>query len=284
MRNKKPMRPLFRNNSCHPGISVFSALLVMLFFMRGALAHEFWIVPHDPVMKSNEKVVFELRIGSGLPGKKTARIPGLIKTFSAWDTRGSVEVDGHDNSFVVGHLDTRVSGATVAGLRTNQAKITLPASEFEAYLHEEGLTKIIDMRKKEGESILPSVEMFSRCAKSIILVDGESNGFDHILGMPLELIPLTDPLHFSPEKPFTLQLLQDGRPFAGAQVKAQIPGTQPIKLTAITDEQGKVSFTLPKTGFWLFSTVDMQRSTDLNADWDSLWSSLSVMLGQGYSS
>lgn len=50
--------------------------------------------------------------------------------------------------------------------------------EFNQYLNEEGLTEVIKTRERFGLSDAPGRENFSRCAKSIILVDGQSQGYD----------------------------------------------------------------------------------------------------------
>ena len=241
-----------------------------------AFAHDFWILPHDAMSKKDEKVIFELRIGPGVPGKQTPRLPGLIDTFSATDALGQQKVEGHDGALVIGHLKTRVSGATVVSLTTNGAKITLPADEFEDYLKEEGLGKIVKARQENGESEQPGVEIFYRCAKSVILVDNQSSGYDTVLGLEHELVPVTDPLKYKPGTPFVVKLLAASQPLANLQVKAELNTTPPVILRTTTDENGFARFKLPEKGEWLFSAVDMDVSPVDDADWKSIWASLTI--------
>ena len=260
---------------------LMSGLLALSAFTAGSVqAHEFWMIPHDAQSHVDAQVLFELRIGSGIPGKQTTRIPGLVADFSAFDSQGRYDVSGHDNSLVIGHLRPRHAGATIAALRTNEAQISLPASEFEEYLREEGLDKIIRQRQQDGESDQPDNELYSRCAKSIILVDGQSQGFDRAVGMPLELIPMTEPLGYQPQQAYRLHLLRDGKPLAGAQVKAQLRGEQVYQLKSMTDASGVAVFTLPEPGVWLFSSVDMEPSQNPDADWQSLWASVTIDIGE----
>lgn len=260
------------------------ALALSLFSAGTVQAHEFWMIPHDAQSQKDAQVLFELRIGSGLPGKQSVRFPGLVSAFTAHDAKGSYDVSGRDNSLVIGHLRPRVSGATIAALRTNQAQITLPATEFERYLQEEGLTKVIRLRQEEGDSAQPSTELYSRCAKSIILVDGESTGFDQPVGQPLEIIPLSEPLGYQPGQPYRLRLLRDGKPLASAQIKAQLQGKTRYLLKAVSNAQGEAEISLPEAGVWLFSAVDMMPADNPDADWQSLWASVTLDIGERSSS
>jgi uncharacterized GH25 family protein len=256
------------------------ALALSVFSVSSVQAHEFWMIPHDAQSRTDAQVLFELRIGSGLPGKQSVRLPGLIGDFTATDSEGEYAVRGHDNSRIIGHIKPRVAGATRVALRTNDALITLSAAEFEAYLQEEGLEKVIRQRKENGDSALPGSELYSRCAKTIVLVDGNSQGFDKAVGMPLELIPLTEPLQYQPGKAYHLRLVRDGKPLVGAQVKALLQGKKDWFLKAMTDANGEVAIVLPESGVWLFSSEDMVPSQSPDAEWESLWASVTMEIGK----
>ncbi|HAV1788624.1 TPA: DUF4198 domain-containing protein [Enterobacter hormaechei subsp. xiangfangensis] len=244
--------------------------------IRNAAAHDFWILPHNSLSQQNNDVFFELRIGPGWPGKQTPRLAGLIATFDAWDNVGKMKVEGHDGALVIGHLKTRTPGTTIAALTTHGAKITLPADEFEEYLEDEGLHKISQQRHDNGESSQPGSELFFRCAKALIFVDNQSTGFDKVLGLERELVPLTEPLHYIPGTPFTVKLLSSSKPLQGIQIKAELNTSPPTVIRAVTDTDGLVKFILPTTGEWLFSAVDMETSPIDDADWKSVWASLTL--------
>lgn len=255
-------------------------LALSVFCAAAAQAHEFWLVPHDAQSQTGDQVLFELRVGSGLPGKATVRIPGLVADFTATDAKGTYPVSGHDNSQVIGHLRPRAAGATVTALQTNPAQITLSATEFEDYLREEGLDKILRQRQQNGDSTQPGSELYSRCAKTVVLVDGSSEGFDHAVGLPLELIPLTEPLSYKANTAYHLRLLRDGQPLADTLVKAQLEGKKRYLLKARTDEKGEVAITLPEPGVWLFSAEDMVPAQNPDAEWESLWASVTMDIGE----
>lgn len=261
--------------------NLFAAIIYI--FSGNAFAHDFWILPHDAMTTTNNEVFFELRIGSGVPGKQTPRLPGLIATFNAWDALGQQKIEGHEGALVIGHLKTRVSGATIASLTTNGAKITLPSDEFEDYLKEEGLDKIIAARQENGESGLPGIELFYRCAKAIIFVNNKSDGYDKIIGLEHELVPITEPLNYKPGTPYIVKLLSASKPLAHLQVKAELNTSPPTILRSITDEKGYASFILPEKGEWLFSSVDMDVSPLEDADWKSIWASVTLPIAEGKS-
>lgn len=180
-------------------------LLIASFLPAQVQAHEFWLVPHDSMTRTNKNVALEARVGPTWPGVQTSRQLNLVSDFQAVDALGSMEVLGRDGSRVIGHLRTRTPGATVVSLRTNNTPLELSGDEFNQYLKEEGLQHILDYRKKNGLLAEASHEQFSRCAKTIILVDGQSQGFDRVAGMPLELVPVTEPLSYKSGDPFTVR-------------------------------------------------------------------------------
>jgi uncharacterized GH25 family protein len=253
---------------------------ILVLCSGNAFSHDFWILPHDAITTNNSNVFFELRIGPGVPGKQTPRLPGLIATFNSWDALGQRKIAGHEGALVIGHLKTRVAGATIASLTTNGAKITLPSDEFEDYLKEEGLDKIVSARYENGESGLPGVELFYRCAKTIIFVNNKSEGYDKVIGLEHELVPITEPLNYKPGTPYIVKLLSASQQLAHLQVKAELNTTPPTILRSITDEQGNASFILPQKGEWLFSSVDMDVSPLEDADWKSIWASVTLPISE----
>lgn len=266
----------FITSSIRPGC--LTGCCVALLLSPSAYAHEFWLVPHDGITHEGKRVVFELRIGPTWPGVQTPRIPDLVSWFQARDVEGTREVDGREGALAVGNITARAPGSLVVAMRTNSASTELPGDEFNQYLEEEGLNNVLALREKFGLMDAPGHEIFSRCAKSIILVDEQSQGYDQQMDLPLELVPRTDPLHASTQVPLDLQLLFHGQPLAGALVKAQLKADPVVELTARSNAQGMVSFDLMEPGLWLFNAVHMEPSGDDSADWESLWSSLTIDL------
>lgn len=252
-----------------------------LLFTPVAHAHEFWLVPDNGLTREGREVELELRIGPTWPGVQTSRLPGLVRWFRAHDAEGVREVADvahRQGASAVGHITARAAGSLIVAMRSNSRRVELPAPEFNQYLEEEGLTRILALREKFALMDAPGRELYSRCAKSIIAVDGQSRGFDRVVNLPLELIPLTDPMSFRPGTPFVVQVLLHGQPLPGILVKAQLRANPVIEKTVVSNKEGRVAFNLAGPGMWLFNAVHMDPGGQGDVDWESLWSSLTMEL------
>jgi uncharacterized GH25 family protein len=246
-------------------------------------AHEFWLMPQSFNVPSPQQVQLELRVGAGWPGETLGRNPDYIERFGLIDFDGERRVGGQPGGDPAGTVTARKPGAAWAVFRSKRSAITLEAAKFESYLREEGLESIIEARRLNGTSQAPSRELYSRCAKAFLQVGAVGKTSPAHLkrntGLSLELIPQTDPQQLRGGGPFTVQLLYLNRPLRGALVKA-LPKTaagegKAAPIAGRTDEQGRVSLPLPHGGVWLINAVHMVAAApQLNADWESLWSSL----------
>ena len=250
--------------------------LALLILAPRAWAHEFWLVAYPARSEIAQPVALELRIGAGWPGTQSPRRPNLVDWFSAFDADGSTPVLDASSPEYIGEFKPRAAGATLIALRSNPARTTLSADEFNQYLQEEGLTQALAMRQRFELLQSPVREQFSRCAKSIVVVGGSSQGYDGLSNLPLELQLLSDPLSISPDQALQLKLTLHGKPLAGSLIKAQPQHDPEQKLSAISDEQGLVRLTLNTPGVWLLSAVHIEPSASAGVDWESLWTSLTV--------
>jgi uncharacterized GH25 family protein len=160
--------------------------------------------------------------------------------------------------------------------RSLESPLSLDADKFEEYLREEGLESVVVERSRRGESGKPSRELFSRAAKALVQVGGAgSAGFDRLLGLALELVPERNPYALRSGEELPVRLLSRGRPVAGALVSALPYGNPEAKQSLRSDRDGRVRFRGIGPGVWLVKAVQMARVTDdPNADWRSVWASL----------
>lgn len=59
-------------------------------------------------------------------------------------------------------------------------------------------------------------------------------------GLPLEIVPMSDPLHMHPGDKLTVQVLSGGEPLAGVEIGSALPGVDPVT----TDDSGKAEVTV----------------------------------------
>ena len=267
-----------------------SWLLAVLFCGAGvtAHAHEFWLMPQSFSVPTSQNVLLELRVGAGWPGVSLGRNPAYIERFGVIYSSGPEQrVGGEPGADPAGEVEVKKSGVAWAVFRSKQSALTLDADKFESYLREEGLESIIEARRVNGTSDVPGRERYSRCAKALLQLGSDRNAEPSFLkrktNLTLELIPQTDPRQLRGGGSFKVQLLYLNKPLQGALVKA-LPqtalakvGTEtaPLLIAGRTDSQGYVTLTLSHGGVWLINAVHMVAAAPrLNADWESIWSSL----------
>lgn len=99
-------------------------------------------------------------------------------------------------------------------------------------------------------------------------------------GLPLEIIPLADPLSLKRGQRLSVQVLFEGRPLAGAKVLADYVGdTHGVALT--TDARGRVQLRLHSSGLNVIKTSHARARADRSeADEDGFSATLAATLPQ----
>lgn len=251
-----------------------------------ALGHEFWIQPSAYHAAPDALVKVHLLVGSQFPGDPVARDPDRIVKFASFGPTGEQPIAGRDGMDPAGLVRFKQPGVYTLAYQSNPAPVTLEAAKFEEYLRDKGLEKVIEARAGAGQSASDAHERFSRCCKSLVRVgDGPSEGFDRTVGLTLELTVLDDPFAAKPGGTLRFRIDSQGTPSEGLLVKAHSPDHPDEVMSARSDADGMVSFTLPYDGMWLVAAVQMTEAPkDSGAEWDSLWASLSFEIGSAAAS
>lgn len=250
------------------------ALWATLLLASQAQAHDFWIEPSIFRPRPGAIVSVGLRVGQDFVGDPVPRSSRSIERFFVRQAGAEQPIDGSDTIDPAGWL--RADGQTTAliGYRSTGAFTELAAEKFEAYLRQHGLEHVLDARGKRGESGKPGRERFYRYAKALLGgTQASAAAATGPAGFAYEIVPDDDPTaRFGP---FRGRVLYDGKPLGGALVVA-IPHSGPAaQLTARSDAQGGFAFDLPRGGVWLVKSVHMVRAGFFSdADWESLWASL----------
>jgi uncharacterized GH25 family protein len=261
-----------------------AAAVVALAIAAPVFAHDFWIEPTTfrPPVGSN--VGLSLRVGQNFRGDPVPRDPGFIDKFVVVSGTGEQPIDGRPGREPAGVATVKEPGWAVVGYRSRPKGIELAADKFEQYLKEEGLESVITARAARGDSQKPGKEIYSRCAKALLDANGAGgSGYDRAVGQRLELFAEKSPKESRAGRALPVRLLFEGKPLAGALVVA-INREDPTKrLSARSDKEGRVSFSLASAGgrgtpandVWLVKAVHMVPAPPPSgADWESLWASL----------
>jgi len=243
-------------------------------------AHDMWIEPTTFSPEAGTIVGVRLRVGQDLLGDPLGYDPALINQFVFEDAAGRKPVVGRAGSDPAGLLRVAMPGLLVIGYRSNPSAVELPADKFNQYLKEEGLDAVAALRARRNETSAKGRELFSRCAKSLVF-SGPTNSAqrDRTLGFTLELVAERNPYAIANSQDVPFRLTYESRPLPGALVVAMNRFNPTEKLTARTDNDGRVRFKLKQDGMWLIKAVHMVPAAGAaNADWASYWASLTFEL------
>jgi uncharacterized GH25 family protein len=239
-------------------------------------AHDMWIEPTTFFPQSGQIVSLRLRVGQDLLGDPLLLDPSLVNQFVVSDGNGARPVVRRDGRDPAGLVRLTEPGVHVIGYRSNPSTIEISADTFNQYLKEEGLEAVSAQRARRNETRAPAREIFSRCAKSLVLSGATPDAHgDRPLGFTLELVAERNPYGLRADQDLPVRLTYEGRPLAGALVVAINRVNPAEKLAARTDTDGRVRLRLRRHGMWLIKAVHMVPAPpDTHAEWASFWASL----------
>jgi len=258
-------------------------MVVVALTVAGArpLAHDMWMEPTTFLPETGQIVGVKLRVGQDLLGDPIPRDSSLINQFVFEDAGGRKPLVGRDGADPAGYLRVASPGLVVIGYHSNPSRVELTAEKFNQYLKEEGLEAVAAVRARRNETNAPVRELFTRCAKSLVLsgspVDAASG--DRVLGFPLELVAGRNPYVIHAGQDLPVRLTYENRPLAGALVVAMNRRDASQKASARTDAEGRAKLPLGRAGMWMVKAVHMVPApAGSNADWASYWASLTFEL------
>ncbi|HEX4953430.1 MAG TPA: DUF4198 domain-containing protein [Thermoanaerobaculia bacterium] len=239
-----------------------------------ALAHDVWIVPASFSPVVGEPVAVRLKLGHPQQEvEPVARNPKRLLRLVALTATGEQPLIGQDGADPAGWGRFAEPGLRILVYEGSAAFMELPPDRFEHYLAEEGLDAILAERRERGETTRPGRELYSRCLKALVSVGEPSAEHDRVLGLDAELVLESD-LAAPPAEPLTVRVLRRGVPLAGVLVElVRLDGRGAVQGLR-SDAQGRVAFTGVASGAWLVTAVTAERSRAAEADWRSVWTSL----------
>lgn len=248
-------------------------------------AHDVWIVPSSFAPAVGQVVGLRLLVGQDLRGEALALVPGLARQFVVQDAVARRPLAPRLRAATAALLRVTAPGLQVVGYYSHPSFIELPADKFNAYLAEEGLEAILAQRAGLDQSLASGREMYTRCAKTLLrtapiaptaaTAPTAPMQADQRLGFPLELVAERNPYDSVAGQALPVRLSFEDRPLAGALVVAINSRDGSHKLSARTDNDGRVQLLLPAGGLWLIKAVHMVPApAGAAADWASYWASL----------
>lgn len=251
-------------------------ILLLMFIPVAAAAHDFWIEPSTFRPVVGDTVSASLRVGQNFMGDPIVRSPLLLESFVVRDAAGERPLEGDEYIDPAGSFKVTNPGLILIGYRSKPSAISLPAPRYEEYLRLEGLDDIVALRAARGETAKPGHERFFRFSKSLLCAGSCTKGVraGHTFGFPFEVVPEANPYTLAGDT-FSFRLLHESKPRGGSLVVAIHRDDPSLRMSVRSDSNGRVTFRLPKRGVWLIESVHLVPAPPgTNAEWDSLWASL----------
>lgn len=261
----------------------YGMVALLLLLARPAAAHDFWLEPESFRPRVGSQVPVRIYVGEHFKGNSSP-YPERFERYVYISQGKEQTVPGVLGDDPAGSVPVTAPGVIIIGYRGPRNAVSFDTvEEFERYLVKEGMERVIPLNRQRRKTKNIN-EVYSRCAKSLIAAGdlpaaARGHPGDKVLGFRLELIAEANPYAHSRTATIPVRLLFDGKPLAGALIKAFTKAEPQRKLSARTDAQGRATFTLPGSGVWLFTSVHMiTPPAEIKADWESLWASLSFAL------
>jgi uncharacterized GH25 family protein len=251
-------------------------------------AHDFWIEPSTYRPQPLQRVTLRHRVGNHFLGDLVPRDETLLVRFVIVGADGEQRVPGVHGRDPAGIAQAPAGGGTLVVAYESRGSIAeMDAAKMAAFVVDEGVADQVPAGWRSKTLVR---DRFTRSVKSLLQVGGEqvrgepgrggSVGFDRVVGLPLELVPLVDPATLGGGGALPVRLLFAGEPAAGIQVAA-LSRIDPAKpLIARTDADGRATFALPRGGEWLVKAVKVVPAGGPDADFGSVWATLTFAAGE----
>ena len=112
-------------------------------------------------------------------------------------------------------------------------------------------------------------------AKAILVADAPTDLYQKVVGLPIEIVPEMDPYRLKPGESLPIRMLVRGKPAGNLEIRAASTNVQNGKTRSVgrTGPDGRISIPA-QSGKWRLQTIYMERSSNRDADWESLWATL----------
>jgi uncharacterized GH25 family protein len=251
-----------------------------------ASAHDFWLQLNQYWVHPDASNAMTLQVGHGearqrspIPARRIERFQLISPEGAVLDLRKQLRLGqaAEDAEFRVDK-----PGTYLLLLQTDdRAEAHLPSLRFNDYLKGEGLTPALEQRARLHRMDADGSERYSRCAKSIVQVGPPSatarSNITKPIGLPLEIVPETNPYEVPRSTTLPLRVIYLGRPLPGALVKlTNLEHDAAPFAVRLTDAAGRASFSMPSSGSWLLNVIWTRPLPRSDAtDFETVFSSLS---------
>ena len=247
-----------------------AGMFVVLATTLSARANDYWLQPQRFFLSKGETTRVQLFVGDHFvseaeqpfQAKKTVDFQ-LISQNEATDLKTAAT----DGARPVATIAPKRFGSHLVVMERDWSHIEIEAAKFNKYLEHEGLSNILELRRKAGEDTTAGRERYRRYLKALLQVGDESDEtYKRRIGHRLEILPHANPCASNKGDRMSVSVLFEGKPLRDARVAAYNRNGDDTKTQeARTDDKGQVQFMLDRSGPWLIRLVHMQRCKSVRA-------------------
>ena len=177
---------------------------------------------------------------------------------------------------------TGPAGTYLLGLSIRPSEITLAGAQFNQYLEEEGLSRVLEDRRTAGELTRGATERYAKHVKVLFQAGtATTENFSTVLGFPAEIVPVRNPYELSPGDTLRARLLVDGKPARDLEALAggRSTGGRAFPVQRLrADTAGMVSVVLRSPGTWYVKFIAMTRVHEPKLDYVSHWATVTFAI------
>ena len=247
-----------------------------------ALAHDMFLKPAQFFLSENSNLDLALLNGTFSKSENAIDRKRLLD-ISVLGPAGRFRVDTSqwkatgDTSFF--SVKTGAAATYVLGVSTRPNIIALKASEFNAYLKDDGIPDVLDARTKGGELQKDARERYHKHVKAMVQVgEARSEHFATALGYPAEIVPEDNPYSLKAGGTLRFKTLVDGKPAGNQYILygGRTPSGGRIEMKSVrSGADGSGEIRLSVAGTWYIKFINMAKLTgDAEADYESKWATL----------
>lgn len=252
-------------------------LTVIILAALAVLAHEFWLEPKKFIYKKGETANITFRVGENFTGENWNGNRQKIKSLDFFSNGSKTDMssaigDAKGDSL---QLTFMQEGTAMIAYNGHNSFIQLEPGKFNAYLKEDGLTEIIEYRKKNDQWDSTGKEFYQRSVKTILQIGKKlTQDYRKPTTLPLDITPNINPYSISDSAGISCKLLFKGKPLTSHLCKIwNHYNGKTIMQEKLSDSKGEIRFMVHAKGRWMVSAVKMISSEDPAAQWQSYWGS-----------
>lgn len=239
-------------------------------------AHEFWIEPEEFRVSADQPIVARTLIGSHFIGEELFNYSEMQRNVDVSLDDASQLITGPEEQSPALQTPPLGQGLHVLRYESTNFQVTYDSyADWVLFLLEAQRTDLM-AQQTDRDDIR---EVYFRYAKSLVAV-GEVQGQDQFLGMPLELVALTNPYLDDPDQVhLRVYFRSEPAPDAAVHVFIRDPDGAVSNLRLRTDPQGEVALPTTTPGTYMVNAIQVlpasaRMQAMLGADWQSLWASM----------